>query len=249
MFVRHALPGERVRAVVTDGHDASTFWRADAVEVLEAVAGPRRAAVPLGRTGPVRRLRLAARQRCRRSASSRPRSSASSCPGWPASRSTSMVEAVPGDADGLGWRTRVQYAVGDDGRAGLRRHRSHEVVPVDQCRIAHPLTSTPPGSPGGRGRASRAVEVAVSAAPGRDAWCCRTADGPGALTETVGEQAGRSGSPAAASGRCTPVPPRRCSARARRARAADRRDRAGPLRRRRACSPRRSPSASGRPGG
>src|SRR4029078_1030144 len=35
-FVRHTLPGERVRAELTDAGDAATFWRADAVGVLEA---------------------------------------------------------------------------------------------------------------------------------------------------------------------------------------------------------------------
>ncbi|MDL5204274.1 methyltransferase domain-containing protein [Streptomyces sp. ALI-76-A] len=34
------------------------------------------------------------------------------------------------------WRTRVQYAVDPDGNAGLRRHRSHEVEPIDHCMIA-----------------------------------------------------------------------------------------------------------------
>ena len=92
--------------------------------------------------------------------------------------STSMVEAVPGDDDGLGWRTRVQSPVDDDGRAGLRRHRSHEVVPVDHCLIAHPLTSTPPGSPGGRWPGVASVEVAVSTTRRRDRWCCRTAAVP-----------------------------------------------------------------------
>ncbi len=48
------------------------------------------------------------------------------------------VEPVPGDAEGLGWRTRVEFAVDAEGRAGLRRHRSHDVVPVDHCRIAAP---------------------------------------------------------------------------------------------------------------
>lgn len=47
------------------------------------------------------------------------------------------VEPVPGDEEGLGWRTRVTYAVDASGRAGLRAHRSHEVVPIDFCRIAH----------------------------------------------------------------------------------------------------------------
>jgi tRNA/tmRNA/rRNA uracil-C5-methylase (TrmA/RlmC/RlmD family) len=40
--------------------------------------------------------------------------------------------------DPLGWRTRVRYAVDATGRAGLLAHRSHEVVPVDWCRIATP---------------------------------------------------------------------------------------------------------------
>jgi tRNA/tmRNA/rRNA uracil-C5-methylase (TrmA/RlmC/RlmD family) len=47
------------------------------------------------------------------------------------------VEPVAGDLEGLGWRTRVSYAVTADGRPGLRRHRSHDVVPVDDCLIAH----------------------------------------------------------------------------------------------------------------
>jgi tRNA/tmRNA/rRNA uracil-C5-methylase (TrmA/RlmC/RlmD family) len=47
------------------------------------------------------------------------------------------VEEVPGDAGGLGWRTRVQWAVDGSGRPGLRKHRSHDVVTVDHCPIAH----------------------------------------------------------------------------------------------------------------
>lgn len=49
-----------------------------------------------------------------------------------------VVEPVPGDDEGLGWRTRVRLAANNDGRAGLRRHRSHEVVVVDDCPVAHP---------------------------------------------------------------------------------------------------------------
>ena len=47
-----------------------------------------------------------------------------------------VVEAVPGDVDGLRWRTRVRFAVDADGRAGLHRHRSHDVQPLDFCLIA-----------------------------------------------------------------------------------------------------------------
>jgi tRNA/tmRNA/rRNA uracil-C5-methylase (TrmA/RlmC/RlmD family) len=62
-----------------------------------------------------------------------------------------VVEPVPGDRDGLRWRTRVQYAATDDGRRAMRRHRSRDVVPVEDCLIAHPdareLPSTTPGAP------------------------------------------------------------------------------------------------------
>jgi hypothetical protein len=49
-----------------------------------------------------------------------------------------VVAAVPGDDDGLGWRTRVRFAVDAAGRPGLHRHRSAELVPVDRCLIAAP---------------------------------------------------------------------------------------------------------------
>ncbi|WP_031089448.1 class I SAM-dependent RNA methyltransferase, partial [Streptomyces sp. NRRL S-15] len=39
------------------------------------------------------------------------------------------------------WRTRVQYAVDQDGLVGLRKHRSHEVQPIDHCMIAAPGVS------------------------------------------------------------------------------------------------------------
>jgi tRNA/tmRNA/rRNA uracil-C5-methylase (TrmA/RlmC/RlmD family) len=45
---------------------------------------------------------------------------------------------VPGDDEGLAWRTRVQLAVDTEGHAGLRRHRSREVVRIDHCPISHP---------------------------------------------------------------------------------------------------------------
>ena len=38
LFVRHSLPGERVRARITEGGPGDRFLRADAIEVLEASA-------------------------------------------------------------------------------------------------------------------------------------------------------------------------------------------------------------------
>jgi tRNA/tmRNA/rRNA uracil-C5-methylase (TrmA/RlmC/RlmD family) len=43
-----------------------------------------------------------------------------------------------GGTPGLGWRTRVQFAVRQDGVAGLRSHRSHAVIDIGDCLIAHP---------------------------------------------------------------------------------------------------------------
>ena len=139
LFVRHALPGERVVARVTEV--TSRFARADAVEIREPspdrVAAPCPYAHPGGCGGcdwqhaslPAQRALKAAviGQQLRRVAG--------------IDREVT-VEPMPGDETGgqpgLGWRTRVQFAVRDDGAAGLRKHRSHEVVAIDDCLIAHP---------------------------------------------------------------------------------------------------------------
>ncbi|MFB9822045.1 TRAM domain-containing protein, partial [Arthrobacter ramosus] len=36
IFVRHGIPGEKVRVRLTDAGESSRFWRADVVDVLEA---------------------------------------------------------------------------------------------------------------------------------------------------------------------------------------------------------------------
>ena len=133
VFVRHTLPGERVRAVVTAA--TRSFLRADALEVVEA--SPDRVERPCPYAGPgrcggcdwqhvalpvQRRLKAAlVEEQLRRLAGV---------------HRDVVVEQVPGAADGLRWRTRVQFAVAPSGRAGLRRHRSHELEPVDACLIA-----------------------------------------------------------------------------------------------------------------
>jgi tRNA/tmRNA/rRNA uracil-C5-methylase (TrmA/RlmC/RlmD family) len=48
------------------------------------------------------------------------------------------VEELPGGP--LRWRTRVRMTVGADGRPGFFAHRSHRVVPVDDCPISAPGT-------------------------------------------------------------------------------------------------------------
>ncbi len=136
VFVRHALPGERVRAVVTDGGPTARYWRADAVDVI--VASPDRVAVPCPYAHPGgcggcdwQHAALDAQRRLKASVV------AEQLRRLAGIERDVVVEPVPGDKDGLGWRTRVSFAVDAQGRAGLRKHRSHDVVPIDRCLIAH----------------------------------------------------------------------------------------------------------------
>ena len=160
VFVRHALPGERVLARITDA--TARFARADAVQIL--VASPDRVepgcrhARPGGCGGcdwqhasldAQRRLKAAViSQQLRRIAGI---------------EREVTVEPLPGDDGGLHWRTRVRFAIRPDGVAGLRKHRSHEVLDVGDCPIAHPLVQQA-GATGQRWEGARSVEVV--AAPG-----------------------------------------------------------------------------------
>lgn len=137
VFVRHAIPGESVRAVVTEGGSGSRFLRADVVEVVTPSAdrvAPRCAVSGAGGCGgcDFQHVSLAAQRRLLGDVVSEQLRRLAGI-----DREVE-VEAVAGDLDGLGWRTRVRFARSRDGHAGLRKHRSHEVIRVDQCPIAVP---------------------------------------------------------------------------------------------------------------
>jgi tRNA/tmRNA/rRNA uracil-C5-methylase (TrmA/RlmC/RlmD family) len=154
VFVRHALPDEQVRVEITEGAVGDKFLRADAVEVRRA--SPDRVVPPCPFAGPGRcggcdlqhvsvdaQLRWKAdvvAEQLRRVAGL---------------ERAVVVERVPGDLDGLAWRTRMRFHRLPDGTVGLRAHRSHRVVPVDACLIQAPGAqvvvededaSPPPGS-------------------------------------------------------------------------------------------------------
>jgi tRNA/tmRNA/rRNA uracil-C5-methylase (TrmA/RlmC/RlmD family) len=134
VFVRHALPGETVRVQITDGRQGDRFLLGDAVEVLEPSV--HRVVPPCPLAGP------------------------GSCGGcdWQHSELSYQrelkaavvaeqlhrlahldvdveVEALPGDTQGVRWRTRTEFAIDDAGVAGLHKHHSHEIVPVQDCLI------------------------------------------------------------------------------------------------------------------
>lgn len=149
LFVRHALPGERVVARVTDGEEGARYLRADAVRVLDAskdrveapcpYAGPGRCGGcdwQHAKPGVQRRLKgEVITEQLRRLAGLTPEEA-----GWDGTVMPAEGDKLPA-GEVPQWRTRVQYAVDTEGRAGLRRHRSHEVEPIDHCMIAAPGVS------------------------------------------------------------------------------------------------------------
>lgn len=137
VFVRHTLPGERVRVRLTDADPDARFWRADAVEVLKAspdrVPSAWPAAGPDGvGGGELAHVALPAQR------------------AWKAGVLREQlqrlghverdveVHAAPGDDErgGLAWRTRIDLVTDAEGRAGMRRYRSHDVVPLEDMPLA-----------------------------------------------------------------------------------------------------------------
>ena len=133
VFVAGALPGELVRALVTEEH--ASFAKARVVDVVDPADGrttPPCAEVANGCGGcgwqhvdpdVQRTLKASIVTDALR-------------------RQGHVADAVvdPGPAlPDSGFRTTLRLAVGPAGGAGFRRARSHDVVDVDGCLVAHPL--------------------------------------------------------------------------------------------------------------
>ncbi|MEU7170862.1 TRAM domain-containing protein [Micromonospora tulbaghiae] len=165
VFVRHALPGERVVAEVTELHRG--FARADAVEILDASPDRVTPPCPYARPGAcggcdLQHVAPAAQLDWKLAVV---REQLTRLGGLTTERIDALgvrVEALPGGP--LGWRSRVRYAVDAAGRAGLLKHRSHEVVPIERCLIAHPAIQELPVLPptGARWPDADAVETVAS---------------------------------------------------------------------------------------
>jgi tRNA/tmRNA/rRNA uracil-C5-methylase (TrmA/RlmC/RlmD family) len=146
---------------ITEGTDGDRFWRGNAVEVLEA--SPDRVPAPCRYAGPglcggcdFQHVDLE-RQRDLKAAVVREQLARLAGLDVPV-----VVEPVAGDEHGLRWRTRVQFAETARGERGMRQHRSHRVIPVDDCLIARADARVlpAPGSPRARGdRGERADAV------------------------------------------------------------------------------------------
>ncbi|MBD8061198.1 class I SAM-dependent RNA methyltransferase [Oceanitalea stevensii] len=143
VFVRHSAPGEVVDVRLTDAGEGRKFWRGDAVVVHEA--SPDRVPSRWPEAGPggvgggeLAHLSLVAQRR------------------WKAEvvRDTLrrighleldhlgplVVEPLGEDdaRDGLGTRTRIDLVLDAASRPGMYRHRTHDVVPLEQMPLAVP---------------------------------------------------------------------------------------------------------------
>jgi tRNA/tmRNA/rRNA uracil-C5-methylase (TrmA/RlmC/RlmD family) len=141
VFVRHALPGEKVRVRLTET-GAKDFWRGDAVEVLEASADRVPSVWPAAGPGGVgggelAHVALPAQRRWKAAVV------ADALRRIGALERAVDVAAAPGDdaRGGLAWRTRVELTADASGRAGMFRYRSHDVVALADMPLAAPAIS------------------------------------------------------------------------------------------------------------
>ena len=155
VFVRYALPGERVLARVTS--ERGSYWHADAVEILEPsddriaplcpIAGADGAGccdMAFAEPAAVRRIKgqVVVNQLARLGGFQ-----------W-----DGVAEPV-GAGGATGWRTRVRLDVGPDGRAGLHRYHSAELVTDIRC--AQLPAGLLDGLDGPRWRSGDAVHVVL----------------------------------------------------------------------------------------
>lgn len=149
VFVRHALPGERVVVRVNDVSQ-KRFWRGDVVEVVRASAD--RVEPPCPVAGPggcggcdFQHVSAEAQRRLKAEVVGEQLEHLAGIAWEP------VVEAVE---PLVGWRTRTRFAVdrsadGTNGPhvpvVGMRAHRSHRLVPLPEqgCLIAAPGTPSP----------------------------------------------------------------------------------------------------------
>jgi tRNA/tmRNA/rRNA uracil-C5-methylase (TrmA/RlmC/RlmD family) len=139
IFVSDAIPGETVRARITEDSKKS-FWRADTVRVIEpsefrqphiwSAASVDRD--PLDRPGGAEfgHIRIDHQRELKRQVL------VDSLQRMAHLEREVTVEALPGNADGTGWRTRVRLQVDENGMPGPFAARSHRVIEVADLPLA-----------------------------------------------------------------------------------------------------------------
>ncbi|MET3719717.1 MULTISPECIES: class I SAM-dependent RNA methyltransferase [unclassified Arthrobacter] len=166
IFVRHGIPGEKIRARLTEAGESAKFWRADVVEVLAAspdrvghfwhaadalrswqhghppVGGAEFGHIALARQRGLKSAVLAEQLKRLAGVERLP----------DGQDAGNLVEAVEGSGagaeagsgtdatydagTGLGWRTRVSFSVTTAGKLGMHAHRSDHIIPVREMPLA-----------------------------------------------------------------------------------------------------------------
>lgn len=139
IFVSDAIPGERVLAQITEDSKKS-FWRAETVRVIQpsehrqdhiwGAASVDRA--PSERAGGAEfgHIEITHQRELKRQVL------ADSLKRMAGLESDVAVEAIPGEADGTRWRTRLKLHVDAGGRPGPYAARSHNVIEVSDLPLA-----------------------------------------------------------------------------------------------------------------
>lgn len=141
VFVRLGVPGERVRATVTEVGPGGRFVRAEVDSVLSASPDrvePRcRHAVPGGCGGCDWQHVALSRQRAIKADIVREQLiRVGKCdPNDPLLQALT-VQPCGDDEDGFGYRTRMDFVADPRGRLGLRAARSHDVIALPGCPLA-----------------------------------------------------------------------------------------------------------------
>lgn len=147
VFVRHALPGERVRARIVSIGKGGRFFNADAVEVL--TSSPHRitpACAWAGQCGgcDFQHADATLRQQMTMEVIAGLLVRLGGVDQIHATATAQALNWVPlsQDVTGRGSRTRVRYVVNDEGVLSMRAHHSHDLVPVGTCPLGQPAADT-----------------------------------------------------------------------------------------------------------
>ncbi|GAB3234441.1 class I SAM-dependent RNA methyltransferase [Mycolicibacterium hippocampi] len=162
VFVRYALPSEKVRARVTGGAGAhGSYWNADVVEVLEPSADRIESLCPIAGVGAAGccDLAFADPAAARRLKGAVVANQLARLGGYHWRDEDDAAASPVGELGATGWRTRVRLGTSADGRAGFHRYHSAELVHRLDC------AQLPPGMLAGiaetRWPAGSGVHVAV----------------------------------------------------------------------------------------
>jgi tRNA/tmRNA/rRNA uracil-C5-methylase (TrmA/RlmC/RlmD family) len=168
VFVSDAIPGEIVRARITEDSKKS-FWRAETVGVVRpsefrqphiwSAASIDR--VPEDRAGGAEfgHIEIGHQRELKRQVL------ADSLKRMAGIDTDVTVEALPGNEDGTGWRTRVRLQVDESGRPGPFAARSHRVIEVADLPLA--TTAVQDAAPlGDRFPGETSIEILESSAGG-----------------------------------------------------------------------------------